>query len=101
MNRIHNGNKKLRQSTVKQEDAKFGKTGVRWMEQVVNQLEQNIYWEMGEGNTLEYGSGRGFNMPTFRWEGTDLVMDGSKVKRYPDGVHYRFGVDALLALRMQ
>ena len=101
VNTTHNGNKKLRQSTVKQQDTRFGTTGVRLMERVENQLEQNIYREMHGGDTLQYESGRGFDMPTFRWEGTDLVMDKSKVKRYPDGVDYRFSVDTLLAQRMQ
>ena len=101
VNTMHNGNRKWRQSTVKQQDARFGTTGVRWMERAVNQLEQNIYRVMGGGDTLAYDNGRAFDMPTFRLEGTELVMDGSKVKHYPDGADYRFGVDALLALRMQ
>ena len=95
-----NGKKKLLQSTVKQQDARFGTTGVRWMERVVNKLEQDIFIEMGAGDTLEYDNGRGMDMPTFRWEGTDLVLDGSKVKDRYDGADYRVGVDALLAQKL-
>ena len=89
-----------RVSTVKQQDAKFGTTGVGWMERVVNQLEQGILRAMSTGETLIHNDQNQRDMPEFRWEGSDLVMDGSKVTPDDDGDD-RFGIDVVLAVKMK
>ena len=71
------------------------------MERLVNKLEQGIFIQMIGGDTLEYDNGRSMDMPTFRWEGMDLVMDGSKVKDSRGDAEYCFGVDVLLAQKLQ
>ena len=70
------------------------------MERVVNQLEQGILRATSAGETLIRSSQNQRDMPEFRWEEHDLVMDGSKVLP-DDDPEDRLGIDAVLALKMK
>ena len=58
---------------------------------------------MTVGHTLDYNSQKQRDLPEFRWEGVYLVMDGSQVIPHSGSSpqDYRFGIDAVLALKMK
>lgn len=98
-----NGDRKdLRNSRLTRNDCRFGTTGVDCMRHLVNRLEQDILQAKTMGDTLAYNSQNQKDIPEFRWDGSDLVMDGSQVVLHNrDRGDYRFGIDTALSLKMK
>lgn len=93
----------LRNSRLTQIDCRTGTSGVNRIEHLVNRLQQDILRAMMVGNTLEYNSQKQRDLLEFRWEGPDLVMDGSQVIPHTGSnpQDYRFGINVVLALKMK